>query len=243
MPNENIAIIITIVTTTLLILILFSFIVTILFVYQKKQINYQKNIDGINFIHEKNILSSKLEIQEQTFQNISREIHDNIGLNLTLAKLNLNTLQGNLNGNEKIISSIELIGKVLNDLNDISKSLNPEVVNTNGLLKVLEMDVNRINKTGIYKIDLQISGEVKFLQSSKELIIYRIAQEALQNSIKHSKAKNVIISLHYESDTLYVKFCDDGVGFANHELSTDLYVNKSVLNNIRDRTKLIAGTC
>src|SRR5678815_5083890 len=77
---------------TFLILLMAGFIVTILYLYRKKQLAYYKTIEELRLDYEKNLLHTHLEIQEQTLQHISREIHDNIGLSLTLAKLNLNTL-------------------------------------------------------------------------------------------------------------------------------------------------------
>ncbi len=243
MLEEKSEIVILIIGATILMLILFSFIITILFMYQKKQIAFQNNIELMKFEHDKNIMQAKLEIQEHTLDIVSREIHDNIGLSLTLAKLNLNTLQQNNNDYEKINSSIELIGEAIKDLSDISKSLNPEIININGLLRVLEMEVSRINKTGIYKILMEITGEPRFLCSSKELIIYRIVQEALQNSIKHSKAKNVQISLNYKINELELTLCDDGIGFTENEFTSNHKQTRAGLNNIRYRAKVLEGKC
>lgn len=70
-----------------------AFIFFILFLHRKRQIAYFQKINEIEVNYEKNLLKTKLEIQEQTFQHISGEIHDNISLSLTLAKLNLNTIE------------------------------------------------------------------------------------------------------------------------------------------------------
>src|SRR4030095_10111024 len=78
---------------TCLILLLLGFIITVLLLYQKKQIAYNNNLSQIKSEYEKNLLATQLEIQENTLKNISREIHDNIGLSLTMAKLNLNTIE------------------------------------------------------------------------------------------------------------------------------------------------------
>ena len=73
--------------------------------------------------YEKNLLHTQLEIQEQTLQHISREIHDNINLSLTLAKLNLNTFDWNypVKAKNKIDSSLQQISKAIVDLSDLSK--------------------------------------------------------------------------------------------------------------------------
>ena len=62
---------------------------------RKKQIVFIQNLEQIKLNHEKNLIEAQLEMQETTFQHISREIHDNINLSLTLAKLQLNTFNWN----------------------------------------------------------------------------------------------------------------------------------------------------
>ena len=66
-----------IIIITIILLLLTSFIVGILFIYQSKQIAYKKNLEEVKLNFEKTLLSTNLEIREETFQNISREIHDN----------------------------------------------------------------------------------------------------------------------------------------------------------------------
>ena len=84
-----------VISFTLILLLLTSFVMSFLFIYQRKQISYFETIEKLKLDHEKDILKTQLEIQEQTLQHISREIHDNINLSLTLAKLNLNTFDWN----------------------------------------------------------------------------------------------------------------------------------------------------
>jgi len=109
--NSDIALLIVI--STLILLFLLSFIIAILFLYQKKNVLYFKQLGNVKNNHEKNLLQTQLEIQEQTFQDIARDIHDNIGLSLTLAKLQLNTIDYSdpLKIQEHINSSVDLIGK------------------------------------------------------------------------------------------------------------------------------------
>ena len=86
-------IVIFLLVATAIILLMAGIVVTIILLYRKKQVSYEKDIESIKAEYEKAILNTQLEMQEQTFSDISREIHDNIGMSLTLAKLNLNTLR------------------------------------------------------------------------------------------------------------------------------------------------------
>src|SRR5690349_14989076 len=123
------------IVTTLLILFLVALISTILFLYQKKRIAFIKNFEAAKLDYERNLLRTQLEIQEHTFQNISREIHDNISLSLTLAKLNLNTVivTERNSSTDSLQNSVALISNAIKDLSNISKTLNSEVISSHGL--------------------------------------------------------------------------------------------------------------
>ena len=86
------------------------------------------------------LLQAQLEMQEQTFANISGEIHDNIGQKLTLAKLHLNTLplNGSVQLQGQVNQSIQMIGEVIADLSDMSRSMSSEILLQNGLIKAIE---------------------------------------------------------------------------------------------------------
>ena len=159
-----------------LILLLIAFIIGMLYLYKKRQVRFIQNLEQIKLDHEKHILSAQLEMQEQTFRHISREIHDNISLALTLAKLHLNTLDRNnvKELNWKVNSSIELLSQSIHDLSDISKSLNADIIIQHGLIKALENEIERIRLAGNFKIKFEISGTPFYMESQKELIIFRI---------------------------------------------------------------------
>ena len=118
MQTQKGDIILLIIFTSVLLLLLLSFIAAVLFLYQKKSILYNKEMEDVKNNYDKNLLRMQLEMQEQTFQDIAREIHDNIGLSLTLAKLQLNTVDYTEHKTtaESINSSIDLISKAIQDL-------------------------------------------------------------------------------------------------------------------------------
>ena len=229
---------------TFLILLLVVFTILILLLYQKKQVAFFQSLERLKLDHDKNLLKTQLEIQEQTFQNISREIHDNIGLSLTLAKLNLNILEFEKVDQSKdlISSSVDLISKSINDLSDISKCLNSEAISQQGLLNALQLEIERLRKLNRFKVDFQVSGNPVFFDSQKELVLFRIAQEALNNIIKHAEAKN--IGLEVKFNTADVKLCihDNGKGFCFKREVAFPGKMKAGLSNMQIRAGLINGT-
>ena len=233
-----------IIIATILILALVSFTILILTLYQKKQVAFLQSLETLKLDHEKNLLKTQLEIQEQTFQNISREIHDNIGLSLTLAKLNLNILDFDKKETfkELVSSSVDLISKSINDLSDISKCLNSEAISQQGLLNALQLEIERLKKLNRFKVEFEVLGNPVFFSSQKELVLFRIAQEALNNIIKHAEAQEIYLELSFNSIEVKLTIKDNGKGFHCAENEKALQHNmKAGLANMKIRSRLING--
>jgi signal transduction histidine kinase len=230
------------IVTTGIILLLAAFIITLLYLYQKRQISYQQKMDSLKLDHEINLMSVQLEIQENTFQHISREIHDNISLSLTLAKLNLNTFDWSdpEKSTVKLNSTVQMISRAITDLSDISKSLNSEIISSQGLIKALENEVERILQTDIFNLHFNITGEPVYMDNHRELLIFRIIQEAFNNIIKHAQAKDALLTLHYTENQLHVIISDNGIGFSVTE-GDSKRKSKAGLKNMEARAKMIGG--
>lgn len=225
----------------LFIILLVSFIFLIILKFNSKQVKYLNQLDALKEKYEMTILVSQLEIQEQTFQHISREIHDNIGQKLTLAKLYLNTLDSKSAHytSSKVDDSIKIIGDVINDLSDLSRTMSSEIIEQNGLVKAIEFEIGQLNKAGLYSIKLTVTGEGIYLDTQKELILFRIVQEMLNNIIKHADATEIHIQLHYQKDILSLAISDNGKGFDTDAAKK----HGNGLSNIRNRASILHGTC
>ena len=216
-------------------------IIMLILVYQKKQLQYliEKNQMKIHFENE--ILKSQLEIQEQTLKTISEEIHDNIGQVLSLVKLNLNTIPPieETEVQTKIDSSRELLSKAISDLRDLSRSLHGDRVAEIGLQAAITNELKIIQNTGQFKTSLQVTGEPYNLDAQKEMILFRIVQEALHNAVKHSNASQFTVLLNYNSGNFVIIVKDNGKGFdvAGMESSPTGIGLKSMQN----RAALIGG--
>lgn len=223
---------------TFLLLLFICVIVSIVYKYQQKQNTYFKDIEALKTSHQNALLQSQLEIQEQTLQNISREIHDNIGQKLTLAKLYLNTL--NYTNTNLIVlqvtDSVNMISEAIKDLSDISHSMSNEIILNNGLIKALEFEAAQLEKSGIYKINFSATGNTIFMNANTELVMFRIVQEALNNIVKHAKASAINILLHYNAALLTMEIQDNGIGF-----HTDKPQFGTGLQNIKKRAAILKG--
>jgi two-component system NarL family sensor kinase len=187
---------------------------------------------------QQDLLQSQIEVQEQTFQKISADIHDNISLTLSLAKIYLHDLDFNDHSDlgDKINLSMNLIKKAMEDLNNMAKSLNPETIEKFGLIKSIEEQVSDISKAELFKIKFNVTGIRRSPGVHTELILFRIIQEALNNIIRHADATHVTLALDYEKSGLTVRIRDNGAGF---DPATPFLNNGSGLSNMRKRATII----
>ena len=234
----------TIILGTIIILILCIFIITNLLLYYFKRKNHFKQQATLKEKYRKEILITQLEIQEQTLKNISQEIHDNVGQVLSLAKLNLNMMDiaktEQLQG--RIDNTLSQVSKAINDLRDLSKSFNTDNITAIGLVKSIEYELEMISKTDFLKSSFEKTGVIKKLESQKELILFRIVQEALHNIIKHAGAKTVKVLVAYTDKELDLQVTDDGHGFDLSPLDQEGETGFGLgLRNMQNRAKLIGA--
>jgi signal transduction histidine kinase len=189
--------------------------------------------------HQKELLSTQIEMQQQTMQHIGREIHDNIGQQLTLASLYTQQLAYE-NKAPQISENIENISNIINnslaELRQLSKTLTDNSIAQEGIVALLQAECEKVN--GFKKCQFHFNAAAKQLQLSYELksILIRIVQEFLQNSIKHSECKTITVALNKNESNLVLNLKDDGKGFDIEQ------TNKGIgLNNIKKRTEIIGG--
>ena len=224
---------------TFILLILGVFILAVFFLYKRKQRLNHRRISELN----EELLHTQLEIQEQTLQNISQEIHDNIGQVLSLAKLNLGTISipQAKSLQDKIDTSRNLVAKAIQDLRDLSKSLNTDYVTEMGFQKSAAYQLEMISKSVDAQTSFQTIGIPFKLPAQKELILFRILQESLNNIIKHASCKNIEVSLNFEPNVFILVVRDDGKGFDASPLSTTAHAFGLGLRSMRNRSKLIGA--
>jgi signal transduction histidine kinase len=192
-------------------------------------------------------LSNRIQkLQEEEKQKLSRELHDSFGQKLTSIKLNLEFLKNNkpdVIEKDEIISDIfSLLENAMLEVREISYRLKPRILDDFGLvpsLKALCSDIS--NKSGIigifqaHKLDQRLNPDL-------ETGLYRITQEALNNMVKHSQAKEFSVQLVRHPDVLRLMIEDDGVGFDPQKIRNDPEkVNHLGLVNMSERVLSFNG--
>jgi two-component system, NarL family, sensor kinase len=239
MEFDNFKILIFFLGICFIIFFLSGFIILLLYKHQNKYLMNLQNITKIQADHSFAVLNSKIEIQESTFNFISKEVHDNIGLQLTLAKRGLMNLSSdNSVANSDLHLVYELISNVIVDLGNLSRSLSTEFIIKNGLVSSIEREISIINRNQNLQVTFEIRGEEQYFESSKELIVFRLIQESINNAIKHSGSPNVHIGLTYTANAFEILIADFGKGFEFEQNSA----SHSGLSNMNNRVKILKGS-
>ena len=219
-----------------------AFIIKILFFIQKKQKEFTLDMIAVKANHEMELFKTKLEIHEQISQEISMEIHDNVGQSISLAKMILNTLETheNYETKEGINETSELLGLALDNLRYIGRKLSSEIVKKGGLIKSIEMQVGYLYRGGKLNAQLHVNGEPFTLEESKEVFLFRIVQEAVNNIVRHANATVVSICLNYSKNALKLQIKDNGKGFSlNDQVSGLNHIGG--IYNMQNRAKQIGA--
>jgi len=228
-----------IVVMTLVLVIYIIAIFSYITVYRAKKRAHQTIVRLQKEMHKKEILNTQLEIQQQTMGHIGREIHDNLGQKLTLASLNLQSLMLKTTDEDKqALQNInQTINGSLNLLRGLSKSLTDNRIVELNFYELIAEEIEKINQIKPFEINFVHSHLINF-EYHQKVVLFRITQEFLQNSIKHANCKTVNLSLTQDQNSIYYKLSDDGLGF-DFEKSSEKGIG---LINMKKRIEHLEGT-
>ncbi|WP_081209879.1 sensor histidine kinase [Salegentibacter sediminis] len=233
------------------ILLLTAFVIVFFVVYQRRKNTLLQEQFEARQRYEREIASSRIEMQEQTLKNVGWELHDNIGQLLSVAKMQLNIFSKSLSEDEKASASEiqETVANSLREVRSLSKSLNNQVIGYAGLQTSVENELERFQRMGVIETSLDVTGEKQEIPQEDSIILFRILQEFFSNVIKHAQASELKVSLDYTSGEIRIKACDNGKGFDKESIAKN-----SGLFNMESRAVLVntkfsldssigAGTC
>jgi len=226
-----------IVLVAVAILLLLLIVVAILFsVFMKRKNTLVQEQLEAQKRFEQEIAETQIEIREETLRNISWELHDNIGQLLTLAKIQTQNSGGS---QVELDEAANTIGKGLTEIRTLSKLINPEALKNMSLTEALNLELERFNRMAYLQPSLEVSGKPIVIDKKIETIIFRVLQEFFTNTIKHSKASHLDVTVTYLDDELLITAKDNGVGF---DYDFAKAKNGIGLTNIESRANLIGAT-
>lgn len=215
-------------------LVVIFLIIVSTYVKKKSELVLRNELEKQKF--EREISEVRVEIQEQILKNIGLELHDNIGQLLSIVNMQLNILEENLEENNlnALQEANSLVERSIDEIRTISKTFNKDYLENNSLSQIIQVEVDRFNRLGFISAELSVIGEEVFINQKDQIIIFRILQEFINNSLKHAEAKNLNVKLEFSDDILTLIITDNGKGF---DISS--VARNSGLFNMESRAELI----
>lgn len=180
--------------------------------------------------------STLIEGQEIERNRLSRELHDGLAQQILALKLNIENV-GEEDVNQKLDQIRKEFNEIINEIRNMSNNLMPSVLVNYGLKKALEELKKKTNAAGIIAFELEYQTPVETIGKRGDLYLYRIIQETLNNSIKHSGGSHFYLKLTSEKEFLKVEIADDG----SLGISFDDKSEGNGLMNIRERVNILGG--
>ncbi|MGA0556761.1 sensor histidine kinase [Larkinella sp. VNQ87] len=184
--------------------------------------------------------------QEEERKRLSRELHDGIGQMLTAIKLQVESFEKSLSNKEKETKSFmvlkNLIAQTIQETRNVSNNLMPTVLSDFGLVPAVKMLADTHDKDSKIDIIFHTNLSNTRLDKSVEIGVYRIAQEAVSNAIRHADPRQITIDLFEKDNYLHLIVNDDGKGFRIHRSKKeDVKRPSQGIHNMNERAALING--
>jgi two-component system sensor histidine kinase UhpB len=182
-------------------------------------------------------------LQEDERRRIARELHDGIGQNLTALKHQLAATQALLAAGEpgidaRLEASIALCGQTLEDTRELSRLLRPQILDDLGLEAALRWLARSLADANGLRIELDI-GPLPILDAELQTLLFRVAQEALSNVVRHAGAAQAVVTLAARPPGLWLTVWDDGGRLPGE--GADSRRDGSGLTNLRERVAAFGG--
>jgi signal transduction histidine kinase len=162
---------------------------------------------------QKERIHAEITIQENERKRIANDLHDSLGPLLSSVKLNINSVDVPDEKDREIIHKAGVhIDEIIKSLRQISYNLLPNTLERKGLTEAIKEFTDHINEKHPLHIEFHIIKNVK-LPKEKEIHLFRMIQEIVQNTLKHAKAKNMQIGMTAEDGFVLILTKDDGKGF------------------------------
>jgi len=210
--------------------------------HQNKKLQQQR-ITELETHQQLTATEAVLKGEEQERTRLARDLHDGLGGMLSGIKYSFNTMKGNLimtpENNQAFERSMDMLDSSIKEMRRVAHNMMPEALVKFGLDTALKDFCNDINQSGALEVSYQSMGlENAVIEQMTSIAIYRIAQELINNTLKHAAAKTAIVQVSKTNGEIAITIEDDGKGFDPLILKTGKGIGWS---NIMGRVDYLKG--
>lgn len=225
------------------VMVVLVLLILLFFAYSRRKIMQEKlQASELRDKHQMDLIENAIQVEERARNRIARELHDDLGSKLGLLSINMQLFrQENINDeNQKqgLIKMEEILENSINTTRRISHELLPPVLDSFGLQAALEDLMIKVNTSTSLNLNISNVELLKFASTNDDLNLYRIVQELVNNTLKHSKASKAEFRIRRENEGLCVDYWDNGVGLNKEHLENSGGLG---FKNIKSRTLMLKG--
>jgi len=211
--------------------------VTFILLYRRKQSEHLQMERDLKNQLQTEIINTKFETQEETFNHLGKELHDNIGQLLSSAQLLIGITERSLkNPPDTLVVANDTLSKAIGEIRLLSKSLSKEWLQQFNFIENLTAEIKRISASKMVTVVFNHPSQLG-IEAEKQIIVFRIVQEIIQNALKHANAQVIYISAVQTEIDLQIVIQDNGIGFDVDKVQKGLGIA-----NIQHRIELLKGT-
>lgn len=230
---------------TLGMLILTIGLILFIIFHQRKVIRFQLRLQEMEKLQQKILLNAAVRMQEEERQRLAADLHDDAGPLLATARLYMSENLVNLDKStqlQNIFQARQILDDTIQLIRNISHSLMPPTLKNFGLESAVNDLFQKISGAGTINASSRFHDYKERLKADKELIIFRVVQELVNNILKHSGSSFIHLTQNLQGDNCYIRIHHDGRGLIQSDFER---LNKSKtglgLKNISSRLRVLQG--
>ncbi|MEO6611823.1 MAG: ATP-binding protein [Chitinophagaceae bacterium] len=220
-------------------------LIVFIIMHQRRVLRFQNKLQQMEQEQQKILLNASIKLQEEERQRLAADLHDDAGPLLATARLYLNenlVNQDKATQLQSIFQARQIIDDTIQLVRNISHSLMPPTLKNFGLESAVNDLFQKISGSGAINASSRFHEYKDRLKGDKELIIFRVVQELINNILKHSSASFIHLTQNVHADKFYLRIHHDGRGIIQSDFDK---LNKSNvglgLKNISSRLRVVHG--
>ncbi|HEX5652814.1 MAG TPA: histidine kinase [Chitinophagaceae bacterium] len=211
--------------------------------YKRNRLRQEARMQSALLIQQEMATRAVLEAEENERQRIARELHDGVGQMMSVAKMNLSAIESSLaweqpEQKKSFEKLIRLVDESCKEVRNVSHIMMPNALLKNNLAAAIHEFVEKLDNKSL-QVQVYTEGLEERLDSNTELVLYRVLQECVNNTLKHAGATTLDISVIKDKEGIHATIEDNGKGF---DVQDPLKQEGMGLKNIRTRIEYLKGS-
>ena len=236
---DNDRLVFAIVVSTVLMLAMLGFLGFLLVLNSSRRARHRAQLAEMELQHQQEVMDAGREAMKQTLSDLGRELHDNLGQTLAVARMGLETELKERPGHFRITVVHEAVARTEAEMRRFSHSLMTDLWNERSLAEAIALDGERIQRVSRVRVTVELEDGLPEPKPDVKTVLYRVFQETMNNARKHGKALKMHVRVE-RTGPLRITIHDNGSGFDPATVTEN-----AGLTNIRKRCALIGfdATC